>query len=186
MYDPVSTILNVYHYCNAPFSGSYCLNLVRPSVLLWVYRLDKNEIAVLNVTYFASDGPSVMLGAKNGVVAHLKRDNPTVLNMHCMNHRLQLAVSKSFISILWLWWDYLDIITTVLAIMDLPNWFSSKFSIFVIFIFSIRTESLNAMQTLLRDMCELDTKNNLTIQKSCEYQMAKSWTVFVSHCRWPG
>ena len=57
---------------------------------------EQTSIQLKNMTSFASDGPSVMVGKKNGVVALLKRDHPNVIDIHCMNHRLQLAVSKAF------------------------------------------------------------------------------------------
>lgn len=40
-----------------------------------------------------------MVGKKTGLIAHLKRDNDSVIHLHCLNHRLQLAVSKAFNSI---------------------------------------------------------------------------------------
>lgn len=46
-----------------------------------------------------SDGPAVMVGKKTGLIAHLKRYNDSVIHLHCLNHRLQLAVSKAFKSI---------------------------------------------------------------------------------------
>ena len=60
------------------------------------FLADKTTIKLHKMTSFASDGPSVMVGKKNGVVALLKRDHPNVIDIHCMNHRLQLAVSKAF------------------------------------------------------------------------------------------
>ena len=60
-----------------------------------IYNVMKNHLSSAGIplqkmTSFASDGPAVMVGKKNGVVAHLNRDNPCVLHLHCMNHRLQL------------------------------------------------------------------------------------------------
>lgn len=57
-------------------------------------HLDSASIPIDKMTSFASDGPAVMVGKKNGVIAHLKRDNDSVIHLHCLNHRLQLAVSK--------------------------------------------------------------------------------------------
>ncbi|XP_041377598.1 zinc finger protein 862-like [Gigantopelta aegis] len=42
-----------------------------------------------------SDGASVMLGKKGGVVALFKRDIPWLISNHCVAHRLALAVSQS-------------------------------------------------------------------------------------------
>ena len=47
---------------------------------------------------FANDGPSLMVGRKNGVVAQLKQDNSSVIPVHCIKHRLQLVVSNAFSS----------------------------------------------------------------------------------------
>lgn len=41
-------------------------------------HLTEAAIPLDKMTSFASDGPSVMVGKKNGVVALLKRDNPDV------------------------------------------------------------------------------------------------------------
>lgn len=62
-------------------------------------HLDSASIPIDKMTSFASDGPAVMVGKKNEVIAHLKRDNDSVIHLHCLNHRLQLAVSKAFNSI---------------------------------------------------------------------------------------
>ncbi|XP_046555327.1 zinc finger protein 862-like [Haliotis rubra] len=56
--------------------------------------LDKSKM-----TCFASDGPAVMTGKKNGVVAQLKKENPSLIDIHCINHRMQLAVSSAFKSV---------------------------------------------------------------------------------------
>lgn len=62
-------------------------------------HLDSASIPIDKMTSFASDGPAVMVGKKNEVIAHLKRDNDSVIHLHCLNHWLQLAVSKAFNSI---------------------------------------------------------------------------------------
>lgn len=43
----------------------------------------------------ASDGASVMVGKNRGVSALLKRENPRLINVHCICHRLALACSDS-------------------------------------------------------------------------------------------
>ena len=43
----------------------------------------------------ASDGASVMVGKNRGVSALLKRDNPRLINVHCICHRLALACGDS-------------------------------------------------------------------------------------------
>lgn len=111
---------------------------------------EKPDITMSKLTSFASDGPSVMLGKKNGVVTQLKRDNPAVVTMHCMNHRLQLAVSKSFKS--------------VKTIENTDELLSGLFKYY--HYSTVKTQSLKSIQTILRDMGELDTKNNLTMKKA--------------------
>lgn len=44
---------------------------------------------------FASDGASVLLGKKAGVAKLLKDKYPLIFNWHCLNHRLELAVSDT-------------------------------------------------------------------------------------------
>jgi hypothetical protein len=49
----------------------------------------------LNLISLACDGASVMLGKKAGVAAKLTELYPHLITWHCMNHRLELAVSDS-------------------------------------------------------------------------------------------
>ncbi|XP_022173984.1 E3 SUMO-protein ligase KIAA1586-like [Myzus persicae] len=44
---------------------------------------------------FVSDGASVLLGKKNGVAKRLQERYPLIFSLHCMNHRLELAVGDS-------------------------------------------------------------------------------------------
>ncbi|KAJ8252839.1 hypothetical protein GJAV_G00206160 [Gymnothorax javanicus] len=44
---------------------------------------------------FCSDGASVMLGAKSGVVKLLQDDFPGIVLWHCLNHRLELAADQA-------------------------------------------------------------------------------------------
>ncbi|XP_050516420.1 E3 SUMO-protein ligase KIAA1586-like [Diabrotica virgifera virgifera] len=48
-----------------------------------------------NLVAFACDGASVMLGKKSGVVEKLLQQFPNIVPWHCMNHRIELAVSDS-------------------------------------------------------------------------------------------
>lgn len=113
-------------------------------------HLDSASIPIDKMTSFASDGPAVMVGKKNGVIAHLKRDNDSVIHLHCLNHRLQLAVSKAFNSI---------------TIMN--NTDELLTGLFKYYHYStVRSESLNAIQNLLRDTGEFECKNNLTVKKA--------------------
>ena len=42
-----------------------------------------------------SDGASVMTGHENGVAAILKRENPYLIAIHCVAHKLALATSQA-------------------------------------------------------------------------------------------
>lgn len=53
------------------------------------YYLQKHLVA------FASDGASVMLGKKSGVASHITSKYPNIIVWHCLNHRLQLAVTDA-------------------------------------------------------------------------------------------
>ena len=114
------------------------------------FLADKTTIKLHKMTSFASDGPSVMVGKKNGVVALLKRDHPNVIDIHCMNHRLQLAVSKAFHKV-----RETDRIDELLR------------GVFKYYHYStVKSGSLDAMQNVLREMGQLESTSNLTIKKA--------------------
>lgn len=113
-------------------------------------HLDSANIPIVKMTSFASDGPAVMVGKKNGVIAHLERDNDSVIHLHCLTNRLQLAVSKAFNSITIMY-------NTDKLLRGLFRYYHYS---------SARSESLNAIQNLLRDTGKLESKNNLTVKKS--------------------
>ncbi|KAJ3583021.1 hypothetical protein NHX12_034545, partial [Muraenolepis orangiensis] len=48
-----------------------------------------------NWVSFVSDGASVMLGKNSGVATRLTARYPNLFTWHCMNHRLELAVSDA-------------------------------------------------------------------------------------------
>ncbi|XP_052242375.1 zinc finger protein 862-like [Dreissena polymorpha] len=108
------------------------------------------KIDLGKMTSFASDGPSVMVGNKNGVVAQIQRDNPRVIPVHCINHLLQLAVSKAFSSVTEI--DAIDELLTAL-------WKYYHFS-------TVKSGSLDAIQDLIRELGSSDTKQNLTVKKA--------------------
>lgn len=49
-------------------------------------ELGKSGLDIQNLLSFASDGASVMVGKHNGVSALLKRENPRLINVHCICH----------------------------------------------------------------------------------------------------
>ena len=54
---------------------------------------------VSKVIGFGSDGASAMTGLKNGATGHLMRENPHIINVHCIAHRLALATSQAAIKV---------------------------------------------------------------------------------------
>ena len=44
------------------------------------------------VVAFGADGASINLGKKGGVAALIRKDNPYLLDFHCLPHRLELAL----------------------------------------------------------------------------------------------
>lgn len=112
--------------------------------------LIKANLPQNKLTSFASDGPSVMVGKKNGVVTQLVKENPQVIPVHCLNHRLQLAVSKAFASI------------PEMSNMDellLAMWKYYHYS-------TVKASSLDTIQDILRKMGLLENKQNLSIKKA--------------------
>ena len=57
--------------------------------------LEQANITVSRISSFGSDGAPVMLGSVSGVSTRLKRLNPEMLSVHCINHRLALGVSQA-------------------------------------------------------------------------------------------
>ena len=61
-----------------------------------IYDLLKEELVfsqlnIKDVMGLATDGASVMVGTREGVASKLKRDNPCIIAIHCVCHRLALA-----------------------------------------------------------------------------------------------
>ena len=54
-------------------------------------ELVKSGLDIQNFLGLASDGALVMVGKNNGVSALLKQENPRLINVHCICHRLALA-----------------------------------------------------------------------------------------------
>ena len=57
--------------------------------------MEQYDIPDQKIVGFGSDGASVMAGDMGGVSALLKKDNPFSIFVHCVCHRLHLAVSKA-------------------------------------------------------------------------------------------
>ena len=57
--------------------------------------LDEKQLSLNQVSSFGSDGAAVMIGRHGGVSALLQCKNPNLLSVHCICHRLALAVSQA-------------------------------------------------------------------------------------------
>ncbi len=55
----------------------------------------EHDLDVLNCNGLGSDGASVMTGVHNGVATQLKRVQPNMISIHCVAHRLALAVIQA-------------------------------------------------------------------------------------------
>ena len=64
--------------------------------------LEEAGIPLSTITGFGSDGANVMVGSINGVATRLKRLNPQLLSIHCINHRLALGTSQAATSVPYL------------------------------------------------------------------------------------
>ena len=62
---------------------------------LIVESVKSSGLEVEKFTGFSSDGASVMLGKKTGVAALLREICPSLLNIHCICHKLALACADS-------------------------------------------------------------------------------------------
>ena len=59
-------------------------------------QIDDAGLNRQHLSSFASDGVSVMTGKTNGVAARLRRTvNPSLINIHCICHRLALACASA-------------------------------------------------------------------------------------------
>ena len=57
--------------------------------------LDENILNIKNVCGLATDGASVMVGRKGGLATLLKKQNPSLISVHCVCHRLALACTDT-------------------------------------------------------------------------------------------
>lgn len=58
-------------------------------------NLEKLELDKKGLCAFVSDGAAVMTGVKSGVATLLKKENPQVISVHCIRHRLALACTDT-------------------------------------------------------------------------------------------
>ena len=57
--------------------------------------LAKKALDIDKLRGFATNGASVMVGCRTGVVTQLKQCCPSLISIHCVNHRLALAASPA-------------------------------------------------------------------------------------------
>lgn len=58
-------------------------------------ELSNDGLDITKLGSLASDGASVMTGSRNGVAAKLRETVPTLINIHCICHRLALACNDA-------------------------------------------------------------------------------------------
>ena len=58
-------------------------------------ELSSSAIPLAKCCGFSSDGAKVMVGKQNGVAALLKRENTSMIDVHCIAYRIALAFSQS-------------------------------------------------------------------------------------------
>ena len=57
--------------------------------------LQRKSITMLKCTGLSTDGARAMTGRENGFVAYMRKDNPYLIDIHCIAHRLALASSQA-------------------------------------------------------------------------------------------
>jgi len=80
-------------------------------------ELSKDGLEINKLSSLASDGASVMTGSRNGVAAKLRETVPTLINIHCICHRLALACNDAndnltpisqVETVLWQLWSFFE------------------------------------------------------------------------------
>ena len=57
--------------------------------------MDKRGVPASKILGLGSDGASVMTGKNKGVTGMMLRQNPHLVNVHCVAHRLALCTSQA-------------------------------------------------------------------------------------------
>ena len=99
-------------------------------------ELAKNDLQVQKFLSLVSDGASVMVGKNNGVSALLKRENPRLVNVHCISDRLAFACGDSNNEV-----EYM--LTIERLLVQLYKWLKNS---------CVKTAAYLKMQLKLRDM----------------------------------
>ena len=132
----------------------------------------RNNLDITKVTGFGSDGARAMTGLGEGVAGYLLRENPMIVAVHCVAHRLALCSSQ--------------------AARDIPalKEFTEDISgVFYYFKSSVRVERLAAVQELLEDpkirVKEVHDVRWLAIYKAVEvfFKCYDSLLTFFGECK---
>ena len=97
--------------------------------------LARLNIPIQRVMGFGSDGASVMVGRRAGVATLLKQSNPELIAIHCVAHRLALAVAQAGDAA-----PYVKVFKTLLH--NLYSFYDNS---------PVRTAGLSAIQSILHD-----------------------------------
>ncbi|XP_078587207.1 zinc finger protein 862-like [Branchiostoma floridae x Branchiostoma japonicum] len=57
--------------------------------------LEQKDLSIQKVAGFGSDGAACMIGNRSGVATQLKEENAKIVSIHCIAHRLALAVGQA-------------------------------------------------------------------------------------------
>ena len=75
-------------------------------------HLNEKQFQTANISSFGSDGANVMTGSRTGVATQFRRENPKLISVHCIAHRLALATKDAFKDVPYLS-TYEDILSTL-------------------------------------------------------------------------
>ena len=100
-----------------------------------------------------TDGANVMMGTGEGVTGHFLRENPMMINNHCMAHHLALVSSQAGASVKYLK-EYQETLTSIYCYMKAT---------------ASRTDRLQTVQKLLNEPVLLCTREVLfrELSQSC-------------------
>ena len=93
-------ICNCLSLCNAVSTFILCTSLVSNLLSLMAIVSNSQCFCLLSysrllLSHFGNDGAAVMAGSVRGVATRLKKDNPNIIAIHCIEYRLALGVSQA-------------------------------------------------------------------------------------------
>ncbi|CAC5383238.1 unnamed protein product [Mytilus coruscus] len=134
-----------------------------------LYNLVKSKLDQLGLDYsklsgLSTDGASVMVGKRGGLVAKIKRDRPSLLAIHCICHRLALACTDTNVHDLLYMKDVESYVTQI--------WKTFHFS-------PLKLAALLAAQTEIHKMALSDTSKKM-LTKTMKRAGQTRWLSFES------